>query len=327
MNDAGLVVGVTFDWELNIPSAVVAWDALEPPTPLGIGGIRRVDGSSVYGHAVDVNESGVIAAQRTSYGPAGRMRSTAAFLWDEVNGKTRLPTPAQRPWGEVAAINDQGVAVGDVRRRGEPSLPVYWRNGQLKKLPLPPGATSGYALDINNRGLIVGAVSGDKWGQLWWWRRNARHGSLSLGGLKATPWPVSIDDHDRIVGSHERRLSGYRDFMWREPRARPRHILGGDGGVAAMDNSRHLVGADGGFRGISDRAWIARHGDPGVTTLPDPPMEDPDDWLVNTFAEDIATGITPFAPDGGLTVGGYAEHEIEPTRAVLWTCAQTYLTK
>ncbi len=38
-----------------------------------------------------------------------------------------------------------------------PGLPLLWDNGTVTFLPLPAGATSGIAQDINSHGVIVGS--------------------------------------------------------------------------------------------------------------------------------------------------------------------------
>jgi hypothetical protein len=101
-------------------------------------------------------------------------------------------------------------------------------------------------------------------------------------------------------------------------------ILGPDGGALAIDDARHLVGAGGGFRGYGDRAWVAR-GDARKTPLPTPSLDDPEGWWNNTYGRTIGRGVPAFAPQGGITVGGSAQADDVPMRAVLWTCAQTYL--
>jgi len=92
-----------------------------------------------------------------------------------------------------------------------------------------------------------------------------------------------------------------------------------------MDDYGHVVGAVGGFRGQGDSPYLARLSDPHRTGLPSPPTtNDPDGWM-NTYGNAVSRGVTVFAGQGGLTVGGTAQPWEGETRAVLWTCAQTYL--
>jgi hypothetical protein len=327
MNDSGLVVGESFDFDTGDPARVVVWRSLGPPTDVGIGGVVRADGSTVRGWAADVNDAGVVAAGRDVYSPRGRWRGSAALLWDEVNGTTRLPGLPRRRQAGAHAINEHGLVVGRASTLDGRSVPVYWRAGHVERLPLPPRAESGSAIDNNNRGLIVGHVEMDgKW-RPWRWRVGGRNGPLDVDGLRSLPSVVAVDDHDRVVGRRPASFESNRIVLWRTPTARPRDILGTSGGVAAMDDSRYLAGAQGGFRGIADRAWVARRGDTDASSLPDPPLENPDlDWWENTYARTLARGVSAFAPQGGITVGGSAHPgEDEPVRAVLWTCAHTYL--
>jgi hypothetical protein len=279
MNDSGLVGGMSWAWDENIPPHAVVWQDAGPPIDIGIGGTVRADGSTVVGGVADVNESGVVAATRSLNSPRGAWLSSAAMLWDETAGATRLPAPPQRPKAIVAALNDLGVAVGSARGRGKPPMPVYWRGGEVTRLPMPPKAEAGSAIDNNNRGLIVGHVDLSRFERVpWWWRRG--------------------------------------------------HILSA-GGVRGMDDARHLAGTYGGFRGFDDQAWVAKLGAADVASLPNPPIPEEEDpfgfgWD-NTTATAVATGITAFAPQGGVTVGGYADRSEGVWPAVLWTCAQTYL--
>ena len=323
MNQSGLVGGISWDFEQNLPSHAVVWRDVGPPTELGIGGTVRANGRRVMGDVSDVNEAGVVAANRSVSSRRGRPLSSAAMLWDETAGATRLPAPPQRPKATVRALNDLGVAVGWASGPDKRQVPVYWRHGQVTRLPIPPKAEYGYAVDNNNHGLIVGAVvRDDQTSWPWWWRRGGRSGRLSSEGLRSEPSALDVDDRDRIVGQ---RLFGYdytKVVLWRGPTARPRRIAL-PSWVAAMDDAGHLTGASGGFRGFDDRAWVARLRGAESAHLPDPPPDPPDTGWDNTFGTAVERGVTVFAPQGGLTVGGVADGNRR--RAVLWTCAQTYL--
>jgi hypothetical protein len=324
MNRGGLVGGTSWDWEEDVPSYAVVWRHAGSPTELGIGGVVRPDGNEVSGSVVDVNEVGVVAAQRYVFSPRGRPLAAAAMLWDETTGTTtKLPVPAQRPRAVVRAVNDLGVAVGSAYGRDKREVPVYWRDGQVTPLPIPPKASYGYAVDNNNRGLIVGVVVRDEQTSLpWWWRRGGRSGRLSTEGLRSEPVVVAVDDRERIVGVRYLANDNSRSYLWRGPSdRRPRPDVS-PGGVAGMDDAGHLVGASGGFRGFDDRAWVARLRGGDSAHLPDPPLETPQSWWDNTFGTAVEGGVTTFAPQGGLTVGGWADDERR--QPVLWTCAQTY---
>jgi hypothetical protein len=324
MNGQGLVGGYSSDFSLNLPPQAVIWrDATGPVVELGIGGIRRADGSSVHGQVVDINAAGVVAVDRIGYGPNGRrVRASAALLWEETSGTVRLPAPARRPRVWVSALNDHGTAVGSAGGRATPSVPVRWRRGQVRRLPLPPGAESGDAVDINNRGLILGALIVDGSAVPWWWGRFGRSGPLP-GGSGWDLRVVAVDDRNRFVGNRD--LLGTYEvhaYLWRHRSASPRRIFD-DVRVYAMDSAGRLAGASDGFRARGARAWVGRVRGRVQAWLPDP-LEDPLDPWINTFASAVARGVSDFAPQGGITVAGQVHAEEGPYRPVLWTCTQTY---
>src|SRR4051794_32308781 len=111
---------------------------------LGLGGDGTPgDPLQVLSEAVDVNKSGVIAANRTRYGD-GAFRASA-WLWRD-GVKTRLHGAGGRRVAEVVALNSRGWSVGSIALSGteyESPRPVLWRRGNLIRLPLPAGA-SGY---------------------------------------------------------------------------------------------------------------------------------------------------------------------------------------
>lgn len=68
-----------------------------------------------------------------------------------------------------------------------------------------------------------------------------------------------------------------------------------------------------------------RYVHPQEARLPDPPIDGGGEWD-NVFGSALARGKSALTPDGGLTVAGTAVGFDDFTiRAVLWTCAQTYL--
>ncbi len=317
MNDNGVLVGTALRADDQLPSRVVMWTAVEAPIDLGIGGVVRPDRKRVDAHAVDINEAGVVAAVRTVHTPRRRVVRERGALWNETDGVTTLPATRGRPWSTVTALNDDGVPVGYVWGRGRRGLPVTWVDDKLKRLKIPAKATSGYAWDINNDGLIVGWVFID--GELHprWWQPGKGRGALSVEGLAEAELVAGVDDRGRIVGNSSRGL-----VKWRSTSAKPRLILKRLESGEELGGTRHVVGSTDGFRGFGGRAWVARYVDPEVARLPNP--ESGGAGWDNVFGTALARGKSALTPDGGLTVAGTAESFDEFTiRAVLWTCAQT----
>lgn len=319
MNSRGWVVGTSSGPPFS-PSAAVLWRGTGAPRDLRLGGATLANGDQTSGQPVDVNERGVVAVQRNRLNAkATRVRSTSAWLWRD-GVRTRLPGTANRRWAMVESVNDHGVAAGWIHgRRGDRRIPVVWRKGVLTRLPLPRGAT-GQAVENNNLGLVIGSVTsrdGQSWTP-WWWRLGGRSGPLrTLENSQFGGETVDVDDRGRIIGVAP------RGVLWRQPNSVPKRILGRYD-MAAMSNRGDVTGTRRGFRGIGGRASVARLSGRNAR-LPDPQTEDGDIWWENTFGSDLARGVTAFAPQGGVTVGGSASGDDGRSRAVLWTCAQTYL--
>lgn len=327
INDRGWVAGTL--WEPDEPFRAVLWRDDEPPLALGLGGIRRPNGRTVSAEAVDVNERGVVAIQRTVSIDEKRLVRADIFLWHR--GKTsRLPATHRRPSAWIAALNDHGVAVGSIHGRGLPDRPVVWRNGTLLQLPTPEGMT-GVANDINNHGLIVGSVGPTTrgMGRPWWWRVGGGSGPLrsDLNGDQHEGHAELVDDDGRIVG----RLIPHA-FRWEHKEAAPQELFHGHNKtVADLHASGYITGDSGSTRSTPSHAIVAHLTDARPTRLPDPTLDDAGSRVNGSFGLGLGRGATPYASSGGVTVAGAVfivaslpDRDVGYSRAVLWTCAQTY---
>jgi uncharacterized membrane protein len=98
----------------------------------------------VYVH--DINNRGQVVGDSTASGE----QSTAVFVWDR--GQVRVLSPLPGSTGATArAINDCGVAVG----RDYAGVGVLWRGQNAEAIPLPAGADSSDAIDINDRNEVI----------------------------------------------------------------------------------------------------------------------------------------------------------------------------
>ena len=93
--------------------------------------------------AISINESSMAAG-------FGSAETTMPLLFTPFGDVTGPHTPH----GQALAISDRGWIVGASGGR-----PVLWRMGYgLIRLPIPSGTESGFASDVNDEGLVIGAV-------------------------------------------------------------------------------------------------------------------------------------------------------------------------
>lgn len=305
INDDGWVAGWT-----GKPGRVgraVLWRDNEPPLNLGVRGWPR-----------DINEDGDIAIQRYD--------GSAAFLWSKGTLR-RLRGTRSRPNVFVNGLNDHGVVVGTVYGRETfNARAAIWRNGRPRLLRHPsdgrPFAYSG--TDINNSGLVIGIGGRYPGNHLWWWGAGGRGGALSTRGSPRAH-AIHVDDRGRIVGFVAPRGRGDQVgpiLKWRSVHSDPKKFLNRANEVNAVHPDRgYMVGQR------ERRAFLAHLGDDRTTLLPDPPATG-EGFAVNlSVASGVATGRSPYAPNGGVTVAGAVSYTSDGGgghRAVLWTCAQSY---
>jgi hypothetical protein len=306
MNDRGWAVG-------RSGGQVVLWRDGEV-VDLGIGS-RVTAEVEVHARPSDVNENGMVAVAKTRYDRNGgivRLVRRTAWLWKHGHAM-RLPAGRVRNDAVPSAVNDHGAAVGLISRGEGDSRPALWRDGELTRLPLPRLAVSGNAVENNNHGLIIGAVlrRGDDVATPWYWRVRGNSGPLPTTQASGPMSPVDVDNRDRIVGAVPRDGG----VVWREPTAKPQML--GLPAPDAINDYGDVVGTSGGFRGIGEKAWVARLTSDTVHALPYPPNTGDEGGTV--YARDAIRGITSFAPHGGVSVGGGYLGNTD--KALIWTCA------
>ena len=127
-----------------------------------------------YSFSYNLNSAGIVSggsATATQNGDPSQAVNNApqtAFLWDR--GNLRNLGTLGGPDSEAAAANLFHLAAVDsetanLSRQGEDvcgfgtnlqCLAATWKQGQLSALPLLPGGNNSYALDMNDRGQVVG---------------------------------------------------------------------------------------------------------------------------------------------------------------------------
>ncbi|WP_026426132.1 hypothetical protein [Actinokineospora inagensis] len=138
-------------------------DSREPDTPVteavqwGPDGKARVldAGETFWSEVWAVNDCGV-AVGEGSYGP---------FEWDADGRGHRLTAPSGHYGGHAVAVNDRGAVVGEMLNEDNIAVAgVRWDEaGVPHELAGQPDTWSFSVGDINNHGLVVGAVQSG-WG-------------------------------------------------------------------------------------------------------------------------------------------------------------------
>jgi CheY-like chemotaxis protein len=328
MSDSGFVVGTSR--EDGAPAAAVVWTSPDQVINTGVGGFVLADGDAFDATAVDVNEAGLVAINRTRYNAQGLAANHAAVLWSHSSGASVLPAPSFRPRAAVAAINDHGDVVGRIWGKGHGSVPVVWRDGRRFRLPHSSRSVL-FATDINNDGMVVGTahdVRGSAPWASWWWRSGTRIRPLTTPDDTVEVLASEVDDSGRIVG-RQRVGPGdsVRTVLWRNRDAPPRRVMRLE--TLDLHGSGYVAATEPGFRGQGATAYVGRLRDGSRAQLPAPTEAgEPVAWS-NLRASAVARGSSSFSPQGGVTIGGHAQDSdgVWMSRALLWTCAQTLINR
>jgi len=150
--------------------------------------------------ATDINNRGVVVG--SSYTELGRR----AVLWEHGNLEVIGPSGF-----DTVAINDRGTVVGMLFGVGA----VTWREGEMRVLPgQSPYTACCLAVDINNRGTVVGIFSNQTVTQTIVWPRG--HMPRFLPNLSGSEYslPEGLNDRGDIVG-YSAQAGGAVATLWR----------------------------------------------------------------------------------------------------------------
>jgi len=146
VNDAGVVVGASFEGPNGVPEKGCIWwpDGSVTVIPIPPGGSRST--------AESINTSGVIAGS-TGANP---------FVWSDGEMKI-IPQPPGLGAGGATRISDGGVVIGTFGSTATNSRGFRWKDGELELLPplAPHPISSVYG--VNSAGVVVGASTTFQW--------------------------------------------------------------------------------------------------------------------------------------------------------------------
>lgn len=211
------------------------WDATGQVTPL-----PSFPGTLVsWGFAYDINVNGLIAGQTQD---AGGVRH--AVLWNRTVLQQDLGTQIGATSSSAHGLNDLGEVVGDADGSA-----FVWRGGVTTML----GA--GAAMDINNRGLIIGTAPGQVPVV---WRNGVMENLRALSGARVAYGHIltGLNNRNEIVGYAPAVQAPYQftAVLWRNGRA--------------IDLGRYPGGTVSRAYGINDKGQIVGEGN----LVPDGPM-------------------------------------------------------
>ncbi len=247
INNSGMVVG-TANFDDSSQEAVM-WDTSGQMTELGLLP------DSTFSSAHDINDTGQVV------GIAGP--GYQAVVWDNGPGSIKaLQTPPDLPpfaFGSAEAINNSGQIVGNVANQA-----ILWNTPSSEPTVLASlveGASAG-ALDINNKGQVVGYGNSDAGGfsyhpVLW------QSGTVTDFGAMGT-WAIAtaISDQGQIVGDWRNGFTGSNPFVIQGTVNTPLDLLSGDTESYAngINNSGQAIGVSGAYPNQQGVMWTHAKG-------------------------------------------------------------------
>jgi probable HAF family extracellular repeat protein len=174
---------------------------------------------------------------------------------------TVLPTPSNVIQANADAINNVGTIIGGVTFDDNSQEAVMWDSGgHMTSLGFLPGGNWSQALDITDRGQIVGAANSPGWfyrAVIW----DSGPGSIkalpALPGIDENPYPGSfataISNSGRIAGTFSAWYVPQEAVVWMNentvPTVLPPLVDGGFSSVSDINNAGQVVGNSNGVSG------------------------------------------------------------------------------
>jgi uncharacterized membrane protein len=199
---------------------------------------------------------------------------------DHPDAATVPATPSGQTGTGTLGVNDRGQILGVYEGRDRIVRHfVRDRKGRFVILDDPPGRSGDgltyEAVDINNRGEIVGFYNADDGSTTTGFlrTRRGRFVDINVPGSVATG-PLKLNDRHQVVGLYVDTGGAVHGFLWDDGRFATIDVPGATAtGVLGINNREQMVGfyvdAGGAYHGF------VRERDGGITTLPQAPGAEP----------------------------------------------------
>lgn len=294
VNERGQVLVNTYDRGL---SSVLLW---EPD-----GTVTPVSQEGVWSSATDLNDAGTVTGIIGT--PEGEQR---AVVWQD--GQTTDLGDLGVGFVYAASINNRGQVVGSASQPDGPDRAFLWQAGVLTPLPLPAGTTGSVAWTVNERGDVLGEVSGDAappGGRAVVWDRGTTLRYLGDPGVL----PNDLNGRGLVVGAAESTTAGVLvpAMVDRNGTTHLRSPQGTAGEARAVNDLGTAVGYVRSEAGWQAMAWV--FGVPVTLGAPPGGADLTASWALDVNRRGLVAGSVtlPAGPDA------VADH------AVVWDLAAT----
>ena len=221
INDRGDVLAVGTDRTQTTPTGIPLENYFIWRRGRVVAELNTPDPAYPYLTALGINNRSEVVGAIATTDPGSAFGGFRGFVWRRGHFTVLGPLPstggntvgvAMNDWGEVAGYSqDSDVDIFLTAFR--------WYRGRFVELP-NPAANSAGAVDINNRGQVVGTISRDGLGLLFdgyvWSRKGSVHFLDSLSGVRGMA-PRAINDRGQIVGTAVYPDSSLnRAFLWED---------------------------------------------------------------------------------------------------------------
>jgi probable HAF family extracellular repeat protein len=200
LNNKDQIVGHTYQSGSYPNNAFIYENGIYNLLPLLPGG--------THSEAYDINDAGKIVGY--SDGFIDGTNQSGAVMWDKGNA---IYLGNLGMGGEARAINNKGQVTGfsyNARSSTADLIPFIWDKGIMTALPTL-GGRNNFAYDINEQGVVVGAVETSQGLEAVYWKNGTLY-DLGFSGIA-----YGINNKGQIVGTSNaanQYNSDYRAFLW-----------------------------------------------------------------------------------------------------------------